>query len=66
MCLPRKYFYPLCSDYTCYKHLPSATDANLPVARQVVQEVMSLPLYGELGSDAAEKISRIVRHIQKQ
>ena len=62
----RKYFYPLCSDYTCYKHLPSATDANLPVARRVVQEVMSLPLYGELGNAAAEKISEIVRHIQKR
>lgn len=62
----RKYFYPLCSDFTCYKHLPSANDHNLPVARQVVSEVMSLPLYGELGVEGAEKISQILRWIQKQ
>ena len=62
----RKYFYPLCSDFTCYRHLPSANDHNLPVARRVVSEVMSLPLYGELGVDGAEKISRILRWIQKQ
>ena len=62
----RKYFYPLCSDFACYRHLPSANEANLPVARKVVNEVMSLPLYGELGQDGAEKISQIIRRIQQQ
>ncbi|MRR14395.1 DegT/DnrJ/EryC1/StrS family aminotransferase, partial [archaeon] len=27
----RKYFSPLCSSYTCYKHLPSSSPVNLPV-----------------------------------
>ena len=62
----RKYFYPLCSDFACYRHLPSAGDANLPVARQVVNEVMSLPLYGDLGQAGSEKISQIIRRIQQQ
>ena len=61
----RKYFYPLCSDFVCYRNLPSAGEANLPIARRVVEEVMSLPLYGELGVEGAAKISQIIRWIWK-
>ncbi|MEW6380383.1 MAG: DegT/DnrJ/EryC1/StrS family aminotransferase [bacterium] len=57
----RKYFYPLCSDYTCYRHLPSSSPMNLPVAREVVQEVLSLPLYGELTLSDVEKICDILK-----
>jgi dTDP-4-amino-4,6-dideoxygalactose transaminase len=57
----RKYFYPLCSDYPCYKDLPSANPANLPVAKRVVNEVLCLPLYGELAVSTAERICEIIR-----
>jgi dTDP-4-amino-4,6-dideoxygalactose transaminase len=57
----RKYFYPLCSDYPCYKDLPSANPANLPVARRVVNEVLCLPLYGELAVSTAERICETIR-----
>jgi dTDP-4-amino-4,6-dideoxygalactose transaminase len=57
----RKYFYPLCSDYPCYKNLPSADPANLPAAKRVVDEVMCLPLYGELAIASVEKICEIIR-----
>ena len=57
----RKYFYPLCSDYPCYKNLPSADPANLPVAKKVVAEVLCLPLYGELAIVSVEKICEIIR-----
>lgn len=56
----RKYFYPLCSDYSCYKHLPSSSMSNLPVARRVVNEVLCLPLYGDLVSDDVKKICEIL------
>ena len=59
----RKYFYPLCSDYACYKSLPSSAASNLPVARQVVQETLSLPLYGELGEESAETIATLVKMV---
>lgn len=62
----RKYFYPLCSEFTCYKHLPSSSNSNLPVARQVVDEVMSLPLYGDLSVEGAEKISQILKYIHQR
>jgi dTDP-4-amino-4,6-dideoxygalactose transaminase len=60
----RKYFYPLCSDYICYKHLPSSSSANLPIARKVVDEVLCLPLYGELSFDDIEKICTIMKSFQ--
>lgn len=56
----RKYFYPLCSDYTCYRHLPSSTIDNLPVANKVVKEVLSMPFYGGLSEDDVEKICNIL------
>jgi dTDP-4-amino-4,6-dideoxygalactose transaminase len=61
----RKYFYPLCSDYPCYKDLPSADPANLPVAKRVVDEVLCLPLYGELAISSVEKICEIIRGFRR-
>ena len=56
----RKYFYPLCSDYPCYKHLPSSGKKNLPVANKVAEEVLSLPFFGDLLISDAEKICSIL------
>lgn len=52
----RKYFYPLCSDYPCYRGLPTARAANLPVAHRVVNEVLCLPIYGTLPLDSVDRI----------
>jgi dTDP-4-amino-4,6-dideoxygalactose transaminase len=52
----RKYFHPLCSDYACYRHLPSANPANLPNAYQVASEVLTLPLFGALDPDEAHRV----------
>lgn len=57
----RKYFYPLCSDYSCYRQLPSAHPSNLPVARQVVKEVLVLPYYGRLPAEHAVRICEILK-----
>ncbi len=61
----RKYFYPLCSNYTCYRQLPSSAPDNLPVAHAVVQEVLSMPLYGGLSLDDVERICAILKSFQK-
>jgi dTDP-4-amino-4,6-dideoxygalactose transaminase len=60
----RKYFYPLCSDYACYKSLPSSAPGRLPVAGRVVKEVLCLPLYGTLGLDAVDTICDLVVGVQ--
>jgi dTDP-4-amino-4,6-dideoxygalactose transaminase len=61
----RKYFYPLCSDYPCYRNLPSADPANLPVAKKMAAEVLCLPLYGELAIASVEKICEIIRSFRR-
>jgi dTDP-4-amino-4,6-dideoxygalactose transaminase len=54
--ITRKYFYPLCSDYDCYRHLPSADPRRLPNAHRVASEVLSLPLHGGLSADDVHRI----------
>lgn len=61
----RKYFYPLCSDFTHYRNLPSAASNKLEVARKVSSEVLSLPFFGRLSVDDVEEICRILQYIQK-
>lgn len=61
----RKYFYPLCSNYSCYRNLPSATPKNLPVSNKVANEVLSLPFYGELTEHDIIQICEIIKYIYK-
>jgi len=61
----RKYFYPLCSEYACYKHLPSSNKENLPVAHQVASEVLCLPFYGGLNVLDVKKICAILRSFKR-
>ena len=64
--LARKYFYPLCSDYACYSALPSSDPGQLPVATEVVQEVLCLPLYGTLPLSDVDVICDMIQEIQEQ
>lgn len=57
----RKYFYPLCSDYTCYRQLASARPENLPNAVQIGGECLALPLYGGLSEMAVRKICALLK-----
>ena len=54
--ITRKYFHPLCSDYDCYRHLPTARPQHLPNAYRVVSEVLVLPLFGALTADDVHRI----------
>ncbi len=56
----RKYFYPLCAGYDCYRDLPSASPANLPAAFRAVGEVLCLPLYGGLELADANRICDMI------
>ena len=63
--LTRKYFFPLCSDYPCYKGLASARPEGLPVAHRAVQEVLCLPMYGTLGLDAVDTICELLLALRR-
>ncbi len=59
----RKYFYPLCSEYSCYRQLPSASPSALPVAHRAAAEVLALPFYGALGDEDVHRICDAILHI---
>lgn len=61
----RKYFHPLCSEFTCYRQLNSSSVANLPVANVVGQQVLSLPMYGGLTEDDVRKICAIIKSFRR-
>ena len=54
--LGRRYFYPLISDFTTYRGLPSATKANLPNAHRMADSVICLPMHHQLSEEDVERI----------
>jgi len=46
----RRYFYPLISTFSPYRGLDSASPDNLPVATQLADKVICLPIYHSLTS----------------
>lgn len=60
----RKYFYPLCSNLNCYKDLPSSDSSKLKVSEQVANQVLCLPIFGELQIEDVNKICEIIQNIQ--
>jgi dTDP-4-amino-4,6-dideoxygalactose transaminase len=53
----RKYFYPLCSDFDCYRDNGSASRDNLPVSYKLSNQVLCLPFYGKLGDRGAIRVA---------
>jgi dTDP-4-amino-4,6-dideoxygalactose transaminase len=56
----RRYFYPLISDFPMYRGMPSAAHANLPVAKQVAEQVICLPIHPALTNDQVDSVADIV------
>lgn len=57
----RRYFYPLISEFPMYRGLPSSNKDNLPVAHQVAQQILCLPIYPDLTNTDLERICEIIR-----
>ncbi len=57
----RRYFYPLISDFPMYRGLPSASPANLPVARKISNEVICLPMYSALEENEQNRIIKLIK-----
>lgn len=54
--LGRRYFYPLISEFSTYRGLPSATPENLPVATKIANEVICLPMHHALTDEDLERV----------
>lgn len=56
----RRYFYPLISDFPMYRRMPSASHANLPIARKAASEVICLPIYPDLSLEQVDFILKLI------
>ena len=54
----RKYFYPLVSDYACYRDSYSSDDT--PVAKRAANQVLTLPMYADLALEYVDCICDVV------
>ena len=53
----RKYFYPISNEFDCYEGCTGET----PIAKDVSERVLALPLYPDLGMQNVERICKIIR-----
>lgn len=56
---PRKYFYPLISSYACYRDKYNIEDT--PVAKHISSNILTLPLYADLGLEDVDRICDIIK-----
>ena len=57
---PRRYFYPLISNFPMYRSLPSANPNGLPIATNTANRVLCLPIYPDLAEDAIERVIQVL------
>ena len=58
--LGRRYFYPLISEFSTYRSLPSATRENLPEAYKLAETVLCLPMHHNLSDEDIERVLDII------
>lgn len=54
----RRYFYPLISDYQCYRN--KFNSDRTPIAQYISDRILTLPLYADISIDDVDRICRIV------
>ena len=57
----RKYFFPLTSDFECYRNLSYGGGDKTPVAKHIAVNILTLPIYSDLDLDVVEKICDIIK-----
>jgi dTDP-4-amino-4,6-dideoxygalactose transaminase len=61
----RRYFYPLISDFSTYRGLPSAKKENLPIANQIANSVICLPIHADLTMHDVDRICNVIVNLIK-
>jgi dTDP-4-amino-4,6-dideoxygalactose transaminase len=57
---PRRYFYPLISEFPMYRGLASASRENLSVAARTADQVLCLPIYSALRDADVNRIMDVI------
>lgn len=55
---PRKYFYPLTSQYDCYKDIFDSSQT--PIALKIAKQILTLPIYPDLALEDVDRICDII------
>lgn len=58
--LGRRYFYPLISEFSTYRGLPSAVKENLPNAHIMADSVICLPMHHALNEEDIERTLKLI------
>jgi dTDP-4-amino-4,6-dideoxygalactose transaminase len=62
----RRYFYPLISSFSMYRHLPSAQPEHLPQAEAVAQKILCLPIFPDLSDEDLDRVVILIRQYSVQ
>lgn len=62
----RKYFYPLTSDFEIYQKTYGTDRVNVPVAKDLADNVLTLPLYADLLVEDVERICNVILDLIKK
>lgn len=57
----RRYFYPLISSFSMYRHLPSAAPHHLPAANAIAEKILCLPIYPDLSEADQLRVIEVIR-----
>lgn len=60
----RKYFYPLVSDFACYRSVYSSD--RTPVAKKAASQVLTLPMYADLALEDVDRICDVILSTGKE
>ncbi|MBG0751938.1 hypothetical protein Q7O_001384 [Pectobacterium carotovorum subsp. carotovorum PCCS1] len=61
--LSRRYFYPLISSFPMYRGLPSAQAGMLPMANDIAESVLCLPIYPGLSLEEQNRVIWVVKKV---
>jgi dTDP-4-amino-4,6-dideoxygalactose transaminase len=64
--LTRRYFYPLITSFAMYSGLPTAAQTHLPVANEVAEKVLCLPIYPGLSREEQLHIVAVIQRAARQ
>lgn len=56
----RRYFYPLISEFPMYRSFPSSAPGGLPVASEISNQVLCLPIYPNLEISVVDSIANFI------
>ncbi len=59
----RRYFFPLISEFSMYRGLPSSAPSNLPNAIEASQKILCLPIYPTLNIEDQSRVINIISEV---